>query len=209
MQNIPDFSIHENNYQPPRYLGGHFLISETELMDPNFHKTVVLMIDHNDDGAFGLVVNRVSTSVLSNVLEVFQDNPAGDLPVYIGGPVQQYFLFVLHSGLPDGNRSSQAQEPLPGVIFETDFDLLSDFFMHTWPDLEPEHRPVVHLFAGYSGWGPGQLENELERSSWIVLPGSSDLVFSPKPEESWENALRKKGGLYWVAAETGYKPSMN
>ena len=193
----------------PRFLDGYFLISETELQDPNFHQTVVLLIQHNTSGAFGLVVNRTSPATLGTLVEDFSNLPAGNLPVYIGGPVDQMYLFVLHSGLPGGVQSEHATEPVEGVIFEPDFTIIADFLANKWPGLKSEERPHIHLYAGYSGWAPEQLEGELKLKSWVIYPAVPEIVFSGNPEEGWRDALRKKGGIYWVAAETGSKPSMN
>ncbi|WP_319475547.1 YqgE/AlgH family protein [Marispirochaeta aestuarii] len=190
-------------------LEGHFLISETELTDPNFIQTVVYLVEHNDNGALGFVVNRKSETALKDVIPEFTDSPAGELEVYLGGPVEQMFLFTLHSGLPGDKRSDAASSSLQGVILEPDFELIRRFLSEQWPDLNPEHRPEIRFYAGYAGWAPGQLENELRHGAWVVIPATPGIVFAPEPEESWRNALRKKGGIYWVVAETGFKPSMN
>ena len=73
----------------------------------------------------------------------------------------------------------------------------------------PEDAPAIRFFAGYAGWAPGQLEDELRRGDWVVIKALPNLVFSEEPGKSWEQALYKKGGVHWLAAETGYKPSIN
>jgi putative transcriptional regulator len=190
-------------------LEGYFLISETELMDPNFIRTVVLMIQHDDGGAFGLIVNRQTDLTLGGIIDVYEGTSAGDLPVFIGGPVEQQFLFVLHSGFPKAYTGDHTHEIVPGVFFEPNFQLIQEFLNDRWDALPPEDRPRIHLFGGYSGWGPGQLENELRLRSWVLLEANKGIVFHPDPAEGWNEALRKKGGIYWVVAETGTKPSMN
>jgi putative transcriptional regulator len=199
----------ENRPESPRFLPGYFLISETELLDPNFIRTVVLMIHHDPQGAFGLVVNRQTEATLSALFEKYEDTPQGDIPVFIGGPVEQQYLFVIHSGLPDAYRSEHAAEVVDGVVFEPNFHLIDDYLADEWPRTPPEDRPHIHLFGGYSGWGPGQLENELKHRSWVILPATREIVFHDNPDEGWNDALRKKGGIYWVVAETGTKPSLN
>ena len=191
------------------FLEGHFLISETELMDPNFMQTVVYMVEHNEKGALGFVVNRKSETFLKEILPDFADHPAGEIEVFIGGPVEQMYLFTLHSGLPDNRKSDAASSSLEGVILEPDFSIIRDFLLHQWPDISAEQRPEIRFYAGYAGWAPGQLEGELESKAWVVIPATPGIVFAPAPEESWRNALRKKGGIYWVVAETGSKPSLN
>ncbi len=195
--------------ETPRFLEGYFLISETELMDPNFIRTVVLMIQHDDGGAFGLVVNRQTELTLGGIIETYENTSAGELPVFIGGPVEQQFLFVLHSGLPENYTGEHTHEVVPDVFFEPNFDLIQAFLHDEWDHIPPEDRPHIHLFGGYSGWAPGQLENELTHRSWVLLKATNKIVFHPDPSEGWNEALRKKGGIYWVVAETGTKPSLN
>lgn len=193
----------------PKYLEGYFLISEVELMDPNFYRTVVLLVKHDGEGAFGLVVNRRSNVTLQEVLEGFEDGPAKDLPIHVGGPVQQEYLFALHSGFPDQLESEHSSAPAEGVVFEPVTESVVDYLKTTWSMIPEADRPRIHLFAGYSGWGAGQLENELQAGAWVVLPASSDIVFYPDPSEGWRQALSRKGAFYKIVAETGFKPSMN
>lgn len=191
------------------FLKGYFLISEADLMDPNFYRTVVLMVEHNDEGAFGLVVNRKSQANLSDIVEGFDENPAGNIPVYLGGPVQQEFLFTLHSIIPEYGMSEHTAEPVNGVIFEPLTNNLVKYLENEWSSIPPDEWPKIHIFAGYSGWGPGQLERELKEKSWVTHKASTDIVFYPNPERGWTEALSKKGGLYKIIGETGFKPSMN
>lgn len=193
----------------PRFLEGYFLISEVELLDPNFYRSVVLLVKHDEEGAFGLVVNRRSNVTLQDVLEGFEEGPAKDLPIHVGGPVQQEYLFALHGGFPDQFQSEHASAPAEGVVFEPVTETVIDFLKTQWAGLTESARPKIHLFAGYSGWGAGQLENELKSGAWVVLPASSDIVFYPDPSEGWRQALGRKGAFYKIVAETGFKPSMN
>lgn len=195
--------------ESPQFLRGHFLISEVELMDPNFFRTVVLLVSHDEEGAFGLVVNRKSEVTLKDLVEGVDDGAAGDLPIYVGGPVQQEYLFVIHSGLPESVSSGHESEAASGVIFEPATEPLISYLAEEWSALPAEDRPRLHLYAGYSGWGGGQLEHELEEEAWVVLKASGDIVFHPHPEQGWKDALSRKGPFYKIVAETGFKPSMN
>ena len=208
-QQDPPSPIDPARQQIPESLEGYFLISETDLMDPNFFRTVVLITDHNDKGAFGLVVNRRSTAQLYEVLPGFSENDAGAIPVYVGGPVQQEYLFVLHSGLPENTQSQHAETPAPGVVFEPATEPLVTWLQNDWTSIPPDDRPRLHLFAGYSGWGPGQLEDEIRHGAWYVHKATADIVFHAEPEQGWKEALSRKGEIYRIIAETGYRPSIN
>lgn len=195
----------------PDSLKGHFLISEANMSDPNFFQTVVLMVEHNAEGAFGLVVNRRSRLVLSDILPGFTHNRGACTPIYVGGPVQQEYLFVLHSDLPDAEAGSEYRSiPVKGVNFEPAFRRIETYFNEeNWNAIPADDRPRIHLYLGYSGWAPGQLEQEMDRGSWIIHPASAKIVFHENPEEGWANALRDKGGIYRVFADTNPDPGLN
>ena len=193
----------------PSSLEGYFLVSETELNDPNFDHTVVLMINHNDEGAFGLVVNRPSGLILGDVIDDLKETEAADIPTYIGGPVEQHYLFTLHSGLPDSARSPYAASPVEGVVFEPVFQAVERYLSGAWAEKAADARESVCCYLGYSGWGPGQLESELDADAWLVIPATPQIVFYDDPDDGWNAALRSKGGLYEIIAKTGFKPSMN
>lgn len=192
----------------PDYLPGYMLISESELKDPNFFRTIVLILTHDENGAMGLVINRPSNSTLAEIAEDMDNTEFADAPIYIGGPVDQNYLFALHSGFIGNIKSDGALQVGEHIVFEPDFTLL-----HTnYKKLQEEEVPIppnVRFFAGYAGWAGGQLESELRRNDWLVIPASADLVFSEHPGKTWKQALYKKGGVYWLAAETGHKPSIN
>ncbi len=199
----------ESNMTEPRYLSGYFLIASVNLLDPNFVRTVVLLIQHNDEGAFGLVLNRPSGKELNDVLPESLEGAVLHVPVYIGGPVQQDYLFVLHSGLENKLLNPNATSPIPGVFFEPATKQLISYLIDEWNITPLEDRPKLRLYAGYSGWGPGQLERELRENSWFVVPGHQSIVFHPEPENAWKDALSRKGKYYRFVAETGYMPSIN
>lgn len=199
-----------HNDSTPQNLAGHFLIAETELQDPNFFRTVVLMLHHNEEGAFGLVVNRESEVTVAEVIEGMESSALAALTVFVGGPVQQNYVFVLHSGVADRYSSEHLESPCQGVFFEPSFQHVADYAgSEDYLALETEQRPRIRVFAGYSGWGPGQLERELEEDAWLVHPARAELVFDLDSAEGWKKALSQKGGFYRIVAETGYKPSMN
>ncbi len=193
----------------PSSLKGYFIISETNMPDPNFFQTVVLIMEHNEEGAFGLVVNRLSSLKLSDIMPRFTSSKARSTPIFVGGPVQQEYLFTLHSRLP-GELTVSSIEPVPGVVFEPAFGNLEHFFQdENWEALPTDLKPNIHLFLGYSGWAPGQLEQEMEQGSWMILPANSKIVFLSDPQMGWKEALREKGGIYRVFADSNQTPNMN
>lgn len=193
--------------EQPRWLGGHLLISDFDLVDPNFHQTVVLMIDHDEDGAFGLVVNRPSPFSLGEVVEGMEDGPASGIPVYVGGPVQQDALFVLRDERAGAGEGTEF--PVEGVAFEPASQTLLDYLRDEWAAMPAGDRPAIRVYAGYSGWSSGQLEGELEADAWVVLRATREMVFPADPVKAWEQALARTGPLYQIILMTGFKPSMN
>jgi len=183
---------------------GHFLIAESNMSDPNFFQTVVLILEHNEEGAFGLVVNRKSQLTLGDLMPGFQNEKGYAIPVYVGGPVQQEYLFALHSEIEGIEQSPSAIKPVDGVVFEPAFMILENYLKE-----HEEKEGTIHLFLGYSGWAPGQLESEMERGSWMTLPAKPNIVFHPNPEEGWRAALREKGGIYKVFADSNQDPALN
>ncbi len=191
------------------FLGGNFLVSEIALMDPNFRQTVVLMVSHDDNGAFGLVVNRPSPFTLGDVIDGMEDCAARSIPVFIGGPVQQEILFLLHAPFPGHPSDEDAARPAEGVVSEPATLALVDYLKNDWSSIPAEDRPDVRVYAGYSGWGPGQLEGELKSEAWVVIKATRELVFRPDAAGAWEEAFARKGPLYQIILQTGFKPSMN
>ena len=167
------------------------LLSMPQLLDPNFVKTVVLLCRHSGDGAFGLVVNR--PAVMSGRLTI-AGAPGrsfeGELPVWIGGPVDPQRSWVLVAN--DSGGPSVRQDDT-GVLRITDNLHLSaspDLLMAMF-DANPPER--ARLVLGYSGWSPGQLEAELQESSWLLGEVEPGLIFETAPEEMWEAAIRRLG----------------
>ena len=162
------------------------LLSMPQLTDPNFARTVVLLCKHSEEqGAFGLVVNR--PLVASGRVVVSLDPPVStdrDLEVWVGGPVEQHRSWILVAG-PEGEQ--EITVPIAdGLYLSTSPDLLRKL-------LEPEPPPRARLVVGYAGWQPGQLEAELQSSSWLLSDVDRDLIFATPPEEMWEKAIRRLG----------------
>jgi putative transcriptional regulator len=137
------------------------------------------------------------------------ESPAAAIPVFLGGPVQQEFLFILRTPLSGQPARSGQEQPVEGVVFEPATRPAIEWLTGEWSDLPLEDRAEVRFYAGYSGWGPGQLEEELKRDSWVVIKATRDIVFHPEAEAAWAEAFVKKGPLYQIILQTGFKPSMS
>lgn len=177
-------------------LRGHLLIAGPRLLDPNFWRTVVLVGEHSDEGALGVVLNRSSETAVEEALPelaVLADDLGS---VHVGGPVQPSAVVVLADFV-----DTAAAEAL--VVGSVGF-LPSE----VEPDAIGELRRA-RVYAGYAGWGPGQLDGELEDGSWIVEPALADDVFTDDPEGLWSEVLRRKGGPFAVLAAMPPDPSLN
>ena len=151
-------------------------------MGSTFHRSVVLVCQHDPKGAFGLILNQPTDRKLGEVLDPDLPESLQRLLIHTGGPVQPSALSYLHSGrdLADGNVMENLSL---GHDLE---DLLA-----LGQTASPTGR--IRVFAGYAGWAPGQLDDELRRESWLIHPATLDLVFQVPPEELWRHVLRSKG----------------
>lgn len=165
-----------------RTLRGQLLVAGPSLLDPNFRRTVVLLGEHGEDGAMGVVLNRVSTVPVEIAVPQIADLVGEDAPVYLGGPVQPQAVVVLADFVDPARAGALVLDTigfLPGEVQDG-------------ADLGELRQ--ARVFAGYAGWGPGQLEEELAEQSWIVLPARSSDVFTTAPERLWAEVLRRHGG---------------
>jgi putative transcriptional regulator len=163
------------------------LLSMPQLIDPNFNRTVVLLCKHSEDGAFGLVVNRPLATTGRVVVQL--DPPVSteqELQVWIGGPVEPERSWILVGEEPDPSEVVGVKAIAEGIYLSTSPDLLRRL-------LEPTPPQYARLVVGYSGWGPGQLEAELEASAWLISDVDRGLVFDTPPEQMWERAIRRLG----------------
>lgn len=180
-------------------LRGHLLLAGAGLFDPNFRRTVILIGEHGEEGAMGVVLNRPSLIPVAEAVPPLADLPgldAGDGLVYIGGPVQPDAIVVL----------ADFEEPeRAGVLVVGSIGFMPG-------DAEPDSiggLRQARVFAGYAGWGPGQLEAELAESSWIVEPTLLADIFTDRPGELWSDILRRKGGRFALLALMPDDPRLN
>lgn len=179
------------------YLQGKLILDSGKLTGSFFDKSVILICRHDASGAFGLMLNRPLKKNLGKALEEKVSAEAAKLPLFLGGPVQpEYLSFVAET------ESQLEYEVLPRI---TVGHSLHDLQMY----LEEKKKARVHAFAGYAGWSPGQLENEIKSGSWIVHHGATDLIFFSKPDQLWRQVLKQKGGVYHLCAECPDDPSLN
>lgn len=158
-------------------LEGHLLVARPELTDLNFRHTVLLMLDHSDEGAAGLVLNRPTRATLVQLVEqVLEQSTDWDKQIHLGGPVPGPLL-VLHAMEAYSDRRI-----LDGLYSTVEPDQIRAI-------LEERLEPSLFL-ANYSGWGPGQLESEIEADSWLFTPATAESVFAAAEPTSWEPTIR-------------------
>jgi putative transcriptional regulator len=169
----------------PTSLAGQLLIAMPALADPNFVQTVILIIEHTDQGTFGLVLNRPSDTTVDEALPVWEEVVTSPPTFFVGGPVEPdgvLGLVLLDADVDDWIG------PTVGRIGLLD---VSRDAAEVAPDVSD-----VRLFAGHSGWGAGQLEMELAVGSWFVVEAAPDDAFSTDPESLWRRVLARQGGVY-------------
>ncbi len=176
---------------------GQLLIAGPSLVDPNFWRTVVLVVEHSEEGAFGLVLNRPSeTSVGESVPELDEVIDPTE-PLFIGGPVQPSSVVILGHFEDPGDAALLAFDDV-GVLGTTS----------SLEEMSVGLR-AARAFVGHSGWGAGQLDSELERGDWIPEPARLEDAFSPAARDLWSAVLTRKGGSYALVARMPLDPSLN
>jgi putative transcriptional regulator len=179
-------------------LRGRLLVAEPMLLDPNFVRTVVLLVEHTEEGAAGVVLNRPSETLLSEALPDWAGRAAEPGLVFVGGPVAPAAAIGLARMKP-GGESIHCTPVIDGVAL---VDLDGE------PDDLDDSVVAVRLFAGYAGWGDGQLEQELELGGWLVLGAEPDDGFTDEPATLWRRVLRRQPGRLAMTASFPPDPSM-
>jgi len=177
-------------------LKGHLLIAGTSLVDPNFRRTVVLVGEHSEEGALGVILNRTADVAIVDAVPELTVFVEGLDQVHVGGPVQPSAIVVLADFVEPDRAGSIVLDSVGFLPAEVDPDELGELRR-------------ARVFVGYAGWGPGQLESELEEDSWIVEPALADDVFTAEPDDLWSAVLRRKGGPFGVLAQMPLDPSLN
>jgi putative transcriptional regulator len=164
------------------------LMAMPQVLDPFFHRSVVLLLHHEDEGSFGFILNRPTGIKVSEILKGMEVGWAGraEAIAYFGGPVQPQLGTVLFSPvLAESDPEDTATEVIPGVALTQHIGDLSRL-----AEAPPDQ---FRLILGYAGWGEGQLMQEILRNDWLTAPVSSELIFAPDPEQVWGAALRSVG----------------
>jgi putative transcriptional regulator len=171
-------------------LNGNLLIASPSMVDW-FRRAVVLVVEHNEQGAFGLVLNRPSEATVGEAVPELAEAIGPEHVIHVGGPVSPNAV----TAVGDHGDPSEASKLLIGTVGMVDLDGL------------PDELTRLRVFAGYAGWGPGQLDDEVEQEAWIVEPAHPDDPFSQG--DLWSQVLRRKGGQYALLARMPSDPSMN
>jgi putative transcriptional regulator len=169
--------------EPVKTLKGKLLLDGGDLTGSFFHRTVLLICEHNAEGAFGLVLNRSSGSKVGELVVADLPDTLKLAPLFLGGPVQPTALSFLHADnfIPDAN-----------VFPNLNLGHSLDDLLEVGESFSAGKK--VKMFAGYAGWSPGQLESEMKRKSWLTFPASLELVFETPPDQLWQRILINKGG---------------
>ena len=177
---------------------GILLIADPFLKDPNFKRTVVFLCEHQEEASFGFVLNRLYDYTLNELV-----NSADDLtlPVYYGGPVQTDTIHFVHQ-YPD--LIPDAHPVAPGIYWGGNFETLTALIKSK--SVDPEK---IKFFIGYSGWGDGQLADELKEKSWLTVSATRNLVFHTRHNEVWKGSLQHLGGEYEMMINFPIDPQLN
>jgi putative transcriptional regulator len=184
--------------ETPKYLRGQLLLDSGRLRGSFFQRTVVLICQHDAEGAFGLVLNRATGSKVGEMLVADLPDALKEAPLYLGGPVQPTALSFLHTDcfIAEANV-------LPNLSLGHSLDALTEF----GESFSPTRK--LKMFAGYAGWSPGQLEDEMKREAWLTHPATLELVFDTDPQQLWRVILNQKGWKYRLLAQMPEDLSQN
>lgn len=169
-----------------RFLAGQLLVAAEEMADPRFAESVIYMVRHDAQGALGLVVNRpLAQGPLNDLLKGFgveAKNPKREIIIHYGGPVSSRQGFVLHS---DDVVLESSKKVKDGIAMTSDTKLLEAMAQGKGPQ-------QALFMLGYAGWGPGQLEAEIQAEAWFAIPGDKSLIFGKDAESKWKQATDRR-----------------
>lgn len=179
-------------------LPGKLLIADPFLRDPNFMRSVVFICEHKEEGSFGFVLNRRYEQFLGELIAGVETST---FPVYYGGPVQIDTIHFLHQRpdlIPGG------VEVIDGIFWGGDFETILELLK-----ADGLKERDIRFFIGYSGWGEGQLDEEMKSKSWITGDGTRKLIFTVNVDNTWKDALKQLGGEYVQMVNYPIDPQLN
>jgi len=189
----------------PESLSGRLLVATPLLGDPNFRRTVILIVeDEPEEGTLGVVLNRPTEVQVGQVLESWTDLVTGPTVVFKGGPVSPNSALAL--ALAQGDEEPLGWRSLDGSSLMSRIGLVD---LEAPPELLAGGITSLRVFAGYAGWGPGQLQAEIDEGAWYVLPGEPTDAFLAEPEQLWPAVLRRQGGDFAIVATYPDDPMLN
>ena len=177
---------------------GMLLIADPFLKDPNFMRTVVFLCEHQEEGSFGFVLNRSYEYTLNELVTGLDDLK---IPVFYGGPVQIDTIHFLHQ-YPD--LIPGGYEITDGIFWGGEFETAINLIRNK--EIDPQR---IRFYIGYSGWGSGQLSDELKEKSWLTVQASRKIIFHKKADEIWKDSLRLLGGDYEMMINFPIDPQLN
>lgn len=187
--------IKSNNLKPK---AGRLLISEPFMGDYYFGRSVVLIIDHNEEGSFGVVLNKLIEAPLNDVLKGL---PPFESKIYLGGPVDTSSTFYIHSL---GSKIEGSLDIGNGLFWGGDIELIKEMIL-----LNQLNSSNIRFFIGYSGWEANQLVGELESNSWIVSPETDKSILNIPVQDMWKSSLQNMGSVYNYWSKFPIDPGMN
>ena len=177
---------------------GSLLISEPLQSDSFFKRSVILLSEHDTEGTLGFILNKLTDVKINDAVEDF---PVFNAPLFFGGPVETDTLFYLHTV---GHLLKDSKEIVKGVFLGGDYDELK--FLINTKQVSPEQ---IRFYAGYSGWKPNQVEDELYHNAWMLGKGNAEFTFYPEPEVLWSQVLRSMKNKYSLLANFPDDPTLN
>lgn len=184
-------------------LRGQFLVASMQLRDPNFYKTVVLIVEHGSGGAMGLVVNRPSSVTVAHALSNHFNLPETDDLVYVGGPVEPAALFITHT---DAEIEFDESPVVPGLFVGSSPDVFEAVVRRAANGAEDCR---YRIFSGCAGWGPDQLEGEIDRGDWWQYPADLKHIFDEDSYELWDCLAEKVRERNQIISDRGHRPEFN
>lgn len=188
-------NIFDRNEKPAK---GKILLSEPFMLDPNFKRSVVFLCAHDEEGSLGFVLNHKAKVTIP---ELFPEFDYLDINLYYGGPVEPntvHYLHKLGDVIPDSELITD------GIYWSGSFEVLK--ILMAQKQVGPKD---VKFFIGYSGWGPGQIEDELKENSWFVTSAKNDDIFNDQPDKLWNDILKDMGGDYKQVSNYPENPMLN